>query len=245
MDREPLIHHGIPLAGSYNLRDIGGYETRNGHLVRSGMIFRSGNLDHLPLASQDALVNTYGVKTIVDLRSPVERERYPDVFASSSRLTYLALPLVDTTLPLWQAELQERYHLLLLHCQEALKTILEAIVTSDLPLLLHCTAGKDRTGLIIALLLSIAGVSEREIAADYALSERFLVPFFGKVRAHIQDSGGDMQRFERDCCASPELMRQTLAFLHHQFGGITHYLQQIGIQAHIQQYLKQRLITTV
>ncbi len=244
MDTEPATHHLISLAGSYNLRDIGGYETRDGHLVRSGIIFRSGNLDHLPLASQDALVNIYGVKTILDLRSLVERERYLDVFASSSRLTYLALPLVDTTLPLWQAELPERYHLLLLQCQETLKIILEAIATRDIPLLIHCTAGKDRTGLIIALLLSIAGVLETDIAKDYALSEDYLATFFGKVRVPIQNSGGDMQRFERDCCASPELMLQTLAFLHHQFGGITNYLRQIGVHEHIRHSLKHRLIIT-
>lgn len=178
MDTESGPHYLIPLAGSYNLRDIGGYETRDGHLVRSGVIFRSGNLDHLPRASQDALVTTYCVKTILDLRSLVERERYPDVFASSSRLTYLALPLVDTTLSIWQAELPERYHLLFLHCQEALKIILEAIAISDIPLLLHCTAGKDRAGLIIALLLSIAGVPEADIAEDYALSENYLATFF-------------------------------------------------------------------
>lgn len=219
-----------------------GYETIHGHCTRTGTIFRSGNLDRLPPRSQDILVNEYGIKTILDLRSFSERERYPDVFACSSCLRYQAIPLVDTTSSLWHAELRTRYQLLLLHCQEALKVILEAVAISTLPLIMHCTAGKDRTGLVVALLLSIACVPETRIVGDYALSGDCLASFFNEVRQHLQSRGGDIQRFERDCQAHPDMMRQTLLFLHHRFGGIAGYLQQIGVSESTQRRLYHMLV---
>jgi protein-tyrosine phosphatase len=159
-----------------NLRDTGGYSTRDGGWVRTGVLFRGDAPVHLDDLAQAHLANL-DLHTIVDLRRAVERRRWP------SELDWFGGRTVELSLvgeerrpvnPLngglagfnrWLYETRG-------------ETIVEIVATlaapGALPALVHCTAGKDRTGLLVALIQSWLGLPENAIAADYARSAELL-----------------------------------------------------------------------
>jgi protein-tyrosine phosphatase len=163
--------------------------------------------------------------TVIDLRDPSEVSRHPDAFARCSQVTYSNLPLVRIDSATWRAELNKRYVLMARERRTEIAAILSGIATSCAPMIVHCTAGKDRTGLIVALLLAFVGVPADAIAADYALSERCLLPFFARVRPQLEARGADLARFERDAKAPPETILQVLEYIETRYGGVGDYLQ--------------------
>jgi protein-tyrosine phosphatase len=213
----------LGLPGSYNLRDLGGYPTSGCGQTCWRTVLRSGNLDRLAPAGRLVLL-TSGLATVIDLRDPSEVRRHPDVFAIGSAVRYLNLPVVSIDSEVWTAELDERYLLMVDECRTRIRGVLEAIATSRFPLIVHCTAGKDRTGLIVALLLALVGVPAPVIAADYALSEQCLVPFFARVRAQLEARGADLARFERDARAAPETILRVIEHVGSRYGGVAGYL---------------------
>lgn len=232
----------LALEGSHNIRDIGGYATLDGGYTRWKTILRADSLSHLPPVSQQALLN-YGVRTIIDLRSPYEVGQSPNVFSKSQDLNYLSLPLVkdeNESVILEQPQtLLERYCLILEYCQREIKLILETIATiNTTPVLVHCTAGKDRTGLITALLLGAANVAESTIVEDYVLSAKYLDSLLEKLRLQAMQSGYDMQCFERMLECQHNTMIHTLNYLQEKYGGIVDYLSVIGITSETINYLR-------
>src|SRR4051794_11067420 len=92
MNQTELPVRRIEMDGCYNLRDIGGYSTSDGRLTRWGTVFRADGLHRLPPASQEKLLG-YAIRTIIDLRRPAELAISPNVFATSTALTYLNISL--------------------------------------------------------------------------------------------------------------------------------------------------------
>jgi protein-tyrosine phosphatase len=180
MVAEPLPARRLPLAGAYNLRDVGGYPAANGGQTRWRTLFRADSLHRLSVEEQEALLE-YGVRTVIDLRRPEETAAAPNVFAASSHVRYLHLSITDgapdPSGP--SIELDELYRRILDLRGEQLGAVLTAMADDGaFPAVVHCTAGKDRTGLIIALLLGIAGVPSEQIIEDYALSAVYLEETF-------------------------------------------------------------------
>lgn len=232
----------LALEGSHNIRDIGGYQTLDGRYTRWKTILRADSLSHLPHVSQQALLN-YGIQTIIDLRSPSEVAKSPNVFSNSKNINYFSLPLVrdkNESVILEQPQtLVERYCLILEYCQKEIKLILETIATTDtIPVLINCTAGKDRTGLIIALLLGIANVAESTIVEDYALSAKYLDSVLEKLRLQARQSGYHMQNVERMLECQHNTMIDTINYLQAKYGGIVDYLSSIGITSEVINYLR-------
>ncbi|MCU0494157.1 MAG: tyrosine-protein phosphatase [Chloroflexaceae bacterium] len=232
LEEQPNRH--LPLEGSYNLRDVGGYPTRDGGLIRWRTLLRADSLHALTPGAQAALLD-YGLRTIVDLRRPAELRQQPNVFAASERVAYRHMPIFDdqsrlVTAAVLQPDLVTVYRLTLDNCQPQVRTVLEVAAQPETPpLLIHCTAGKDRTGLLIALLLGIAGVNDDMIAADYALTTRYLQPLLEQLRAQRQQEGVDMAVYERLLLSEPEHMAETLAYLNKQYGGVMGYAAAIGL----------------
>ncbi len=228
------------LDGVYNLRDAGGHPTRDGHTVRKKTLLRSDSLHRLTPSGQQALID-YGLRTIIDLRMRSESAKARNVFAQSEAVDYLHIPLFDDWDALYSDDTSlgggasfpgmiRYYQLMVDHCQERIRTIIGAIANPGaLPVLLHCAAGKDRTGLIVALLLGLANVPAEIIADDYAQSHGYLTPILDKYRANARRAGYDMEIYEQYLQSSPELMLKTLDYISATYGGVPEYLRVIGL----------------
>jgi protein-tyrosine phosphatase len=167
------------------LRDVGGYTTADGREVRWRTILRADSLHRLSLPAQQELL-AYGVRTVLDLRRDIEVEHWPNVFANSPRVRYARVdlaPLGGVT-EITESPLESIYRAILDHRQKEIAAALQILREGGcFPAVIHWTAGKDRTGLIIALLLGLAGVDHETIARDYALSSEFLGPPYFQERA--------------------------------------------------------------
>lgn len=180
-----------------NLRDIGGYKTRDGRRVRWGQVYRSGTLSYVTPQDMEALA-ALGIKLVCDLRSAEEIAQDPDrtppgaeyahlplVAPSESMARLRALLFNKRKLPLM---LVETYTRVMIDGNAALYGgILRRLAEPDnLPALIHCTAGKDRTGIASALLLLALGVPEDVIVADYTLSNLYYDSYLAYITEAIK-----------------------------------------------------------
>ncbi len=229
---QPTRH--LQLAGTYNLRDTGGYATDHDSEIRWRTLLRGDSLHRLTTAGQAELIAA-GLRTVIDLRHDTELVESPNVFATSETVRYLNLPLIENTAR--EAEntqprtLARIYEGIISDSQARIRQIFATLAEpAAFPALIHCTAGKDRTGIIIALLLGTAGVPTATIAADYALTEQYLVGEWMEERKQIiAASGGNWEQFSTLLSSPEELMLQTLAAIESHYGGIVPYLLTIGV----------------
>ncbi|WP_327753802.1 tyrosine-protein phosphatase (plasmid) [Sphingobium sp. SJ10-10] len=175
----------IFMDGGHNFRDIGGYPTRDGCHVAQGLVFRSGTMSEL--SDRDhAILDNLGLKVICDLRSTSERSRRPsrlpeaaqyeiwsrDHHMSAGDLTE-AMHRPDATPDTVRALMIDAYRTLAYEQAPSYRELFLRIAQGPLPLVFHCAAGKDRTGIAAALLLDLLGVERERIFADYALTDEF------------------------------------------------------------------------
>jgi protein-tyrosine phosphatase len=230
----------LPLEGSYNIRDIGGYLTDDGCQTRWKTILRSDSLHRLTPASQKALID-YGIKTIIDLRYSSEVNHKPSVFAESEQIKYFHIPLFEDDFLAQLKPLKtqaEQYYFWLDSCQAQFRKILENIIESlESPILIHCTGGKDRTGLTIALLLSVANVPVKTIVEDFALSQNYLAPLFAPLLPKVRELG---YAYMLECRA--ETLLETFQYLDAKYGGAIGYLKAIGLRTEQINYLRSLLV---
>jgi protein-tyrosine phosphatase len=174
----------IPLDGPANFRDLGGYETHHGAFVRSGRVFRSDSLSFMTEEDVRHVTEELGLRTVIDLRAGQEVEQFTHGPLESLPITVWHLPIVDETRRedeehdknAWAngevIPLDELYLLMLNRFGHRFAAVLEIIAAGDTqPVVFHCAAGKDRTGLVAMLVLGLLGVDPEIIAADYALTD--------------------------------------------------------------------------
>ncbi len=235
-DLDPKRRLRIP--GSYNIRDMGGYETRDGRRTRWGKLLRADSLHRLDAASQQALLD-YGIRTVIDLRKSVELQTLGHPFLRSDQVTYYHQNMVGDA-PLREsgsiprsggvAEIKRRTYSVILDSRrsQVCETLSLLALPDSLPALFHCSAGTDRTGMVAALVLGIAGVPPEVIARDYCLSGRFL------LARHLDDnpeiSAGEItwEEYQRRTCP-PEIMLGVLQDLDERHGGVEGYARAIGL----------------
>jgi protein-tyrosine phosphatase len=182
----------IPFDGPGNLRDLGGYQTTDGHTVRWGALYRSDHLGRLS-ARDLGHFRQLELAVLVDFRSNAERTEAPNRLPHDHRIRVIELPLFnDNATSVTSAELRARIArgdiagidaaALLIEANQRLVTeftpvyrqfIAEVLAARGAPVLFHCTAGKDRTGFAAALLLRLLGVPEAAILADYLRSQTY------------------------------------------------------------------------
>jgi protein-tyrosine phosphatase len=224
-----------------NARDLGGLPTVDGGETRRRSLLRSDDLAQLTPAGVRTLAG-YGLETILDLRWPEEASAHPGPLpAALPRLRYERVSLLTGTEDEWHLRSRDVDKELwkcavLEHARTELRHVLEVIANaSPGPLLFHCVAGKDRTGLVAALLLALADVEPAAIAADYAQSSDNLAEEY--LRRYPQS---DAARVLDALRCPPEGAYNMLAFLE-RAGGVRSYLAQIGLAVADVERLRARL----
>jgi protein-tyrosine phosphatase len=221
-----------------NARDLGGLPTADGGFVRTGALIRS---DCLQFLSEEgvAAVRSTGVGRIIDLRTAAEVSAFPTPFTDDA--LGLHVPVQDWDDPQDHTTIVESCNLMLdLHPDRfaaALRAIAEA---PDGPVIIHCYGGKDRTGIVAALALIIAGVPEDEIVADYALTQSRLAGMLAEQLAAEPDESLHPQMIEyRD--TRPASLTAILRHLDTKYGGPIAYLHQGGLTESDRETLRVRL----
>jgi protein-tyrosine phosphatase len=232
-----LDQRRLPWEGSYNIRDLGGYAAADGCPLRRGALVRADNLGHLTPAGQEALV-AYGIRTVIDVRSVEECVRWPHAFSHHATICTVNIPIGTGANPEAQALLDGATDLAgwnclaLQHCQSHIAQLVRQVSqAASGGVLIHCHAGKDRTGLIAMFLLAIAGVNDETIIADYAVSDQFLGPLYDQILAQYINQPSEHRRVARLVHARPEYMRATLEQLYRRCNGPLGYLLSAGMTA--------------
>jgi protein-tyrosine phosphatase len=219
----------IELPGVLNLRDLGNYPTAGGGSVRWRALLRSDALHQLDPGGLAVLAGL-DLHTVLDLRTLPETIAAPSMLDGlAARVTHVSILRGDLqSLPL---ELDAIYRYIVGECADALAEAIKVLCAPDaLPALVHCSAGKDRTGIVSALVLAVLGVPDELIAADYALSSRYLDPDNTPAIAQLQASTGLGESLTRPLITSPpELIREVLSWVRVSSGSVDGYLLDHGL----------------
>ncbi len=217
----------IQLTGVHNYRDLGGLETDTGTTAFRRVI-RGESPHHLSTSALEQL-HSMGLKAVIDLRGQSELERHPNPFATHEQVKYHHIPLFAALQKLAgqspQAApptLEMMYIATLEFCREALVDALLEVAKADGLLLLHCTAGKDRTGIIAMLLSGLSGVSREAMVADYAQTADASA-MLEQLRLESIEQGQEIPTHLLE--AKPETMIAVLDYLEQKYGGITAYVK--------------------
>jgi protein-tyrosine phosphatase len=224
-----------------NVRDLGGLPTADGGKIRPGALIRSDSHGKLTEDGVEA-VTAYGVTRIIDLRREAECVAEPSPFAG--RPLYRNLPVQDPADPddglhLTLAEI----YIKLVDRRPELYAAAAAAIT-DAPqggVVVHCAGGKDRTGLVIAMVLTVAGVDRDMIAADYAATELRLREINEQYLAGVTDERR-REQIRNLQATKPVTMLETLEHVDASHGGVAVYLAKGGFDATGQEALRRRLV---
>jgi protein-tyrosine phosphatase len=249
-----------------NGRDIGGLPAGGGKSTRTERLYRSGAVSG---PTEAAAIADLGIRSVYDLRTHTERESRPDHLPDTANLVVADVLADDPGSgaaslgriarmaasgdreQMQTAELQEtfstgyRSFVSLPSAQAASLHLLSALASSTgAPILVHCTAGKDRTGWLIALTLMAVGVSEDEVMGDYLASAEPVWEMFAPFRDDFQRNGGDIDTMRIALGVFPEYLAAALDELHSSYGSIDDYLVSgLGLTASQRQKLSENLLT--
>jgi protein tyrosine/serine phosphatase len=250
MLKEDHLSRHLAWEGCVNARDLGGLPTRDGAVIRPGAVVRSESPEYLTAAGREALV-AHGIRTIVDIRLPDEAKGSPHHFMGEGdhSVHYVNISLINPDPAAWTdtyvdlPPLAEDYKSLLDRFAAQVGAIVRAI--ADAPeggVLVHCAAGKDRTGLTAALLLDLVGVSRDLIAADYALSSGNLRERLRAWVASVPEEREEREAMILRGTTLPEVMLEVLAHLDERYGGTEGYLLAAGCRPEHLTRLRARLV---
>jgi protein-tyrosine phosphatase len=216
----------IELAGVFNLRDVGGYLVEGGRSVRWRTLFRSDALHRLDPVGV-AAVTGLGLRTVVDLRTQPEVDLAPSPVGGRVR----HVPVLTGDLQDLPLDLPALYRYFVDECGEQIAAAIAELAGDDaMPALVHCSAGKDRTGMVVALVLAALGVPDEVVAADYALSAGYLDPDQTEAIGQLQASTGLGGALISALLSSPpELMLDVLGLIRQRAGSVEGYLRGHGL----------------
>lgn len=210
------------------MRDLGGHPTTDGAMTQAGSLLRADDLAQLDAQGVRALT-AYGVRTVLDLRWPEEAALQPSPVAVHPQVRYARISLLMLSETEWRLRgregAKEQWKCLVLErARPELRQVLSFIAAaSPTPLLFHCVAGKDRTGLIAALLLALADVTPEALARDYALStEQLRVAYLRRYASE------DPARILEALRCPEQGAHNMLKYLDER-GGIHAYLESVGL----------------
>lgn len=244
---DPPSRH-VRMDALFNVRDLGGYRTADGRSTRWQTLYRADGINRAGDADLERLLGL-GLRTVIDLRTPAEvdeRGRFPfersaavSVTSSSEPMSYHHLPVIRDTWAAWETDqdvdpvefLVLRYLEMLDEGAPALAAALGVLAdASNLPAVFHCAAGKDRTGVLAAIVLSLVGVDDGDIAHDYGLSAAAMEALVDWVGANVPEALDTMtDQPAAFLAAPPAAMLELLAEVRARHGSMERYVAAIGV----------------
>lgn len=266
--REVSIRH-LPLEGTPNFRDLGGYETADGKFVRWGLVYRAGVLTHLN-EHDFAYLTPLGIRVVCDFRTEQENAKEPETWIPNLAVEHVSLPIgsgsnkkdamagLTDFLKTNPSPQQMKAHMTAAYGEFAFTNapeyakVFAELKQERLPLLYHCAAGKDRTGVFSALLLLTLGVPENTVLEDYALTDKYLLNSMSddeakKMLANTANPAyAQLSREQRRVmmAADPDYLTSTLRRINEKYGSFDNYRRTaLGVSDDDVRQLKARLLT--
>lgn len=221
----------IQLEKMTNTRDLGGYETQDGHYTKTKRYVRAASPANFT-SDDGKILSEYGIRCVVDLRSDYELEHQPSNFKDMEGIEYYAIPLMkDQSLMVVPEDIKNYQDLsgFYIYLLEANKEQFKEVFTVFLnhpydTILFNCSAGKDRTGVIAALLLDLAGCHEYDIVKDYSESYENNLPILTELEKMITKEN---QAF---LGSNPNYMIKFIGYLREKYGSTKNYLINCGLK---------------
>ncbi len=233
----------LPISGLLNARDLGGYPTNDGRITKFNTLIRSEA--PLKLTDKDLeFLREYGITTSIDFRGDREVERQPSSLKDIEWLRYLRSPTFNEQVAFGSRKKEqgpavtsyvdwgEKYVEMADGCKDWVRRTLELISESTGGVIINCTTGKDRTGMISALLLGLCGVSNDDITADYCVSEVYLTPVYEDlIRIYLEHWPDETVRITDPFFkTSPKNIQRLLGYFEKEYGGVTGYVTACGVR---------------
>ena len=241
-----VVERLIALEGAVNFRDLGGYPAGEAKRTRWRTLFRADGLGELTEADLEVL-RALGIRTVIDLRTGDELER--------GRFDVEAHPVAFHHFPFIEQlpdaeEFERRPGLLGTQYLEMIAgagpQILGALETlarpGSLPAVFHCNAGKDRTGVLSAVVLSLLGVDEPTVVTDYALSGEAMLRLRAKLVRKYPESRDTIENMGEVFSADPAQMEQLLDHVRAQYGSVEAYVSSLGSEPDLVEHLRDSLL---
>lgn len=231
-----------------NARDLGGLGSASGEQTAWRQVVRADNLNKLAPAGVAALV-AYGVRTVIDLRDPFELEKFPNPLAAAppSGVVFVSMPLISAAE--WEAikdpaRAPERYVLTAKLSHDNIARAIAAVADA-VPggVVIHCHAGKERTGVVAALLLSLAGVSDAAVADDWTSSDAYLQPLYEEWLADETDPTIRARRAEGFVTRAEHIL-DVMTYVRLSHGAVEGYLLAGGLTADQLDRARRRLVSS-
>jgi protein-tyrosine phosphatase len=238
----------IPLEGCLNFRDLGGYPAADGRLVRWRQVFRSDALHLLSPADIVRVRDELRVRDVIDLRSSAELRSEGQGPLAEEAVRFHHVPLFDGEVRsedrerAAQVRLADRYVFLAEIAGERIARVITTIAAADAGAVFHCAAGKDRTGVISAILLGLLGVPDDVIVADYVATRENLDAIADRLNA-LEGYRAMLAALPPDTMhANPETMVEFLARLRAAHGSVERYATRAGVPSDAVARLRERLL---
>lgn len=233
----------LPLRNASNVRELGGYPSKKGSVTNYGYLLRADDLSKLDRDDIDFLLQ-YGLSAVIDLRSDSEIITYPDPFNEIENVNYIHIPLIEQDVidPIFNKNLMknpanflcEMYLGIIKNATDGIKEVIDFIAQQEATILYHCTAGKDRTGIISMLLLGLAGVSKEDIISNYMVTEIYIKEAMKKLE--------NVDEFPKELGMSkPEYIEPVVDYIIETYSSFEDYLLYIGIERNVLDILKLKL----
>jgi protein-tyrosine phosphatase len=233
----------IALEGAFNVRETGGYPA-NGGTTRPNVLLRADSLHKLTDADREALL-ARGLRTVIDLRHASEISVAANIFAQSDTVAYHAVPIFESQPDTSNidTDLATIYRYMVDECQVGLLKAMQTLAHApEGAVLVHCSAGKDRTGIVTALALNAVGVPREYVVADYALTTEAMNRLRPQLLANTTLPPETRLHLEKLLSSEPELMAGLLNYLDTHYGGVDAYLTHIGFLPADREVLHARLV---
>ena len=227
----------LDFEGCVNFRDLGGYRTVDGRQIGWRRLFRADGLSKLTPTDRHQLVSM-GLATVIDLRTVDEADQRGRFPVDLVPVRYFDLPLTDVLpstaeLPEWReaSYVALRYGQMVAQGGAALTRAIEVLASADsLPAVVHCSAGKDRTGVFSALVLAFLGVPDETIVEDYALSALAMERLLDRLKAEYPDSTEEVERYAPTILnVVPATMEEFLCAMRDEYGTYDGLAASLGV----------------